>query len=1055
MSIDDRTLAARTEAVEAVAGRAPDPLREQVRVAMAWNGGVSLAVWMGGVAVEIDAARRAHPDVEPSSDDEPTRTVYAAISHALERELVVDILCGASAGGLNGGLLAAAMRHARRLPVGVMRKTWIDVGDFSTLLQPIGNDSPRSLMRGGSSPTDPGKFYAAVRKVFAAVLDDPAGKPDDADRDECKPKHPIAKVDVMLDVMMTDVEGAPRKFRDAWGFDLAAREYRAPFRFRHDGDFTLDALATAARSSASFPIAFEPFRVYGDGADRAGFRGARYALDGGLLENAPIRSAIDLIPKQPAHMQVKRYLCYVNAAPPKADPAVEDPTAPPLAKVVGYVVNVPRDGRFVDQLYAIEAATRQSDAAATSQPDLLRTDLASLTATATALLRTYRRQRLLRMLDETLDDPAAARAAFDAAPDDADVPWLPVTLAPPGDAANWRWGIHTAQRILHLELDVLRSPLERTRSVAARRALLEARIAIEAQLAGLERLRDGFLAAARTRSRDTPEEILDQLPGIDYGYRQPVVAALEDAWDAFAPALALPIPDVGDWHAFTEALVAGDETRDPRERFLQRALAVEVIRRAFGADDPIGTAQTLLFAQLTPLAPTEIFTYGPRRERPDSPEDKLTGIRLGHFAGFYRRSWRANDFMWGRLDGATRIVDMLVDADRARLVAHLTRRKPWEELADALLTDERAWAIREALEERSGGPVEGDLHPALVSALEADLKDGDGSLTRSVCARVAQLEILREELPRLVAETAADEKLGCYTSPLVLKGGLESSIRFLRGKFAEGDKGRLPCLLGRDSSDEAVGDLALNTISHAMIVALATMRSVNVALGKSVAAARIPFLPIAGTTSRRWYNRAGVVVALLGAVSYVAARLVTTTPPTQASLASFHSPHVLLTWVAWLGIIGVVAVPLLRMWRAPGWRHVTQGFAALVLLAGALGVPIGIAAAYGNLATVDVLTTGTAFRLPEALAWVALAAVVAGQPLRRISVPGKSAVEHALKRVSLTVVVGTVAAVVAGISILHLAPSLGSPDTWRFAVAVSALASVPLLILYLVLGTRR
>ena len=37
-----------------------DPLVEEVRVAMALNGGVSLAVWMGGCAVELDCARRAH-----------------------------------------------------------------------------------------------------------------------------------------------------------------------------------------------------------------------------------------------------------------------------------------------------------------------------------------------------------------------------------------------------------------------------------------------------------------------------------------------------------------------------------------------------------------------------------------------------------------------------------------------------------------------------------------------------------------------------------------------------------------------------------------------------------------------------------------------------------------------------------------------------------------------------------------------------------------------------------------------------------------------------------
>jgi hypothetical protein len=49
------------------------------------------------------------------------------------------------------------------------------------------------------------------------------------------------------------------------------------------------------------------------------------------------------------------------------------------------------------------------------------------------------------------------------------------------------------------------------------------------------------------------------------------------------------------------------------------------------------------------------------------PASKLFGMQLGHFAGFVRRSWRANDFMWGRLDGAARLVDLLIAPRRLRL----------------------------------------------------------------------------------------------------------------------------------------------------------------------------------------------------------------------------------------------------------------------------------------------------------------------------------------------------------------------------------------------------
>src|ERR1700742_5110848 len=92
---------------------ATDPMTEEVRVAMALNGGVSLAVWMGGCGVELDAARRAHV--------ERGRPVYTALCEAFARVLVLDVMSGASAGGINGALLAAAIVNGRRLEADFVR----------------------------------------------------------------------------------------------------------------------------------------------------------------------------------------------------------------------------------------------------------------------------------------------------------------------------------------------------------------------------------------------------------------------------------------------------------------------------------------------------------------------------------------------------------------------------------------------------------------------------------------------------------------------------------------------------------------------------------------------------------------------------------------------------------------------------------------------------------------------------------------------------------------------------------------------------------------------
>src|SRR5262249_1035769 len=40
----------------------------------------------------------------------------------------------------------------------------------------------------------------------------------------------------------------------------------------------------------------------------------------------------------------------------------------------------------------------------------------------------------------------------------------------------------------------------------------------------------------------------------------------------------------------------------------------------------------------------------------------LKGAELRHFAGFFSRALRESDYLWGRLDGAERLIDIICDA---------------------------------------------------------------------------------------------------------------------------------------------------------------------------------------------------------------------------------------------------------------------------------------------------------------------------------------------------------------------------------------------------------
>jgi len=48
--------------------------------------------------------------------------------------------------------------------------------------------------------------------------------------------------------------------------------------------------------------------------------------------------------------------------------------------------------------------------------------------------------------------------------------------------------------------------------------------------------------------------------------------------------------------------------------------------------------------------------------------EKISEDELHHFGGFFKRSWRSNDILWGRLDGLCQLVESLLKSDRVGMV---------------------------------------------------------------------------------------------------------------------------------------------------------------------------------------------------------------------------------------------------------------------------------------------------------------------------------------------------------------------------------------------------
>ena len=139
---------------------------KELRIALVCFGGVSLAIYMYGISKEIlklvRASRALHRITNRSERsaanffdrfdrDDPeydTDEIYFEllrdIGETLELRVIVDVIAGASAGGINGTMLARALSHD--LPMGALRDLWLNHADVGDLLAPDARASAASKL---------------------------------------------------------------------------------------------------------------------------------------------------------------------------------------------------------------------------------------------------------------------------------------------------------------------------------------------------------------------------------------------------------------------------------------------------------------------------------------------------------------------------------------------------------------------------------------------------------------------------------------------------------------------------------------------------------------------------------------------------------------------------------------------------------------------------------------------------------------------------------------------------------------------------------------------
>jgi patatin-related protein len=624
-----------------------EPTRE-VRLGIVLYGGVSLAIYIYGVAYEFWRLVRANVGVEPSA--------YTGLLRKLGLRATVDIISGASAGGINGVLLGKALATGANLSTA--KQLWVDRGDFGALLRDTADREPRSLLR---SDYFDDQILAGLRLM---------GRTGDGER----------LVDV-LDVFVpgTRVRSWNRRFEDDLGDVLDTREYRKIFhlKFRRKrmlGDFEVgyarndfgqnELLADVARSTSAFPFAFEPKLLEKAGEDDPRFGpgepAAVYFSDGGILHNRPFTEAIGTIHTRAADRPVSRWLLSVEPDPehvpeelvPGPPPEVTEVVAKALVGIPRYqsiAADLDRLNQHRERVKRIKSLLAEVDRTVTKFRDELATqseDEFTEFLAGQVLYEGYSTMRRNEMLDELVRKLLAC-GGLDPSYEGA----VRVGIA------NWEGGDPTRlrrldtdfhERRLYFLLDQLRQLGLQADDVETHALIAPARRALWAQF---DRVQDlvwrtygaGSFATERLSAlqRSSPDVVTTAVAEVMPNIAERVedeLAEIDEATSDAAGKADIAIQSAGLEPAYPFRMMF-----DRYELWDMFILPIDRISGG-GERDPIK------FARISPAGATSIRV---------APEDKVAGDVLGHFGGFVKESWRRNDILWGRLDAAEILVRVL------------------------------------------------------------------------------------------------------------------------------------------------------------------------------------------------------------------------------------------------------------------------------------------------------------------------------------------------------------------------------------------------------------
>ena len=508
-----------------------------------------------------------------------------------------------------------------------------------------------------------------------------------------------------LFVSVTDFAGHRRPLALHSPAMVEEREHRLTLAFRKDGatGSSLDdtpALAAAARATASFPGAFPPFTLAEADAvlaargltwpTRTAFITAqlpvtrqdpahRTYIDGSVLANAPFRPAIAALKQRPARREVDRRFIYIDPKPDHRSVSLgrapKGETDPPgfFSVILGALSEIPREQPIRDNVETIAGLSvriRRMQHVTDGMRIEVEEQVEALFGSS-FFIDTPTPARLAKWRAKAQSE-AAARAGFAYAPYGhlklsavvEDLAGLAARLTPESDAAALRDGIWAAVRARGIDR------IGGKRGVGASAPVIAF---FSGHDLGFRIRRLRFLARqldARVESRRMGED-----PAVE-AMRSAIYAALalflDREGDAWFDAMVLPDSGSGwidamakrlDLHAAdaaVDALLAAPLAALPKDE--RRAMLFAYLGYPFY---DIATLPLLQGEGLDEYDPVKIDRISPSDAtaiRSGGAAEVLKGIEFNSFGAFFSRAYRENDYLWGRLHGADRLIDIVASS---------------------------------------------------------------------------------------------------------------------------------------------------------------------------------------------------------------------------------------------------------------------------------------------------------------------------------------------------------------------------------------------------------